>query len=233
VIAVSVLGVIIVVLIWNQLLYKPANNDVTTANQRLTTAQTKHEQLQQQEHALEHQQSNAPQLQAQLGKLEAAVPPTPDLEGFLRAANNIKVQSGVDWVSIQPDTPTSGNGASEIKMQIVVHGGFFQVLDYLNRLADPSTMPRLVIVDGLSLSAASTASTSSGSSSTPTTTASASSGAPDLTATLNARMFTQAAPPDSGTTGGTTGGTGGTSGGGTTPTTSSGTGTTVSTGAAN
>ena len=82
-------------------------------------------------------------------------------------------------------------------MQIVVSGGFFQVLDYLNRV---ETLDRLVVIDSIDMTtgAASTGS-SSGSSGTTPTTAASSSGAPLLTVTLNARMFTQAQPPVSST----------------------------------
>ncbi len=190
VIAVSALALVVVLLLWNLFFYSPAGKDVSKANQRVTTAQSAHSTLLAEHQRLLQSQQNGTKIQAQLSKLEAAIPATPDLQGFLNAAYDVKLKSGVDWVSIAPSEPSAGAGPSEIKMQIVVRGGFFQVLDYLNQFEDPAYMPRLVIIDGINI--ASSTNTSTGSSSTPTTTASGS--APNLSVTLTARMFTQATP---------------------------------------
>ena len=65
-----------------------------------------------------------------------------------------------------------------------IQGGFFQVLDYLNRLED---LGRLVIIDALNASAAN-ADDGNGTGTASTT------GAPTLAVTLTGRMFTMAAP---------------------------------------
>jgi Tfp pilus assembly protein PilO len=201
IIAASVLGFVVVLLLWNQLLFSPAGKDVDKARTRRDDAEQQHTQLQAEKARLEQNKQTQPEVQAQLAKLNAAIPPTPDLEGFLRAAFDVKQKSGVDWVSIAPAEPTPGAGASEIKMTIVIKGGFFQVLDYLNRFEDPANMPRLVVIDSLNLSSASGTTGSTGTSGA--TNGATSSGAPTLSVTLNARMFTQAAPASTTSGGGT------------------------------
>jgi Tfp pilus assembly protein PilO len=195
----SVLGVIVLLLLWNAVLFSPAGKDVDKAKARVEQANQDHTQLVAEKARAEKTHADLPALRARLARLQAAVPSTPDLEGFLRAAFDVKVKSGVDWVSIQPAEPAPGVGPSEIKMTIVVRGGFFQVLDYLNRFEDPTTMPRLVVVDGINL----TASSGTGTTGTGTSGGSSTSGAPNLNVTLNARMFTQAAPTAPSTSGGT------------------------------
>ncbi len=126
--------------------------------------------------------------------LRAAVPSTPDLGEFILQANDIATASGIDWLSISPSPPaaTGGGGpTSTIAVSIQIQGGFFEVLDYLNRLED---LERLVIVDTINISAAAptrgpAAPGPAGSIGGSTD----SSGAPDLSVTLTGRMFTDAA----------------------------------------
>ncbi len=206
----AVLGFVVILLLWNFAFFGPAGRDRDHAKARLNTAQQTGATLESQLRNLQRISQSAPEQAAHLARLNAAVPPTPDLEGFIRSAVDLEQQAGVDWVSVEPAVPAPGASATQIKMQVIISGGFFQVLDYLNRL---ETLSRLVVVDGIDITTGSATSGSSTGTSgtTPTTSATSSSGAPLLTVTLNARMFTQAAPP-AGSTG---------PGGTTTPTTTS------------
>ena len=163
---------------------------------------------------------NAPQQEADLRALRAAVPDNPDLGEFILQANEIATASGVDWLSISPSPPvasTSSGPSSTIALSIQINGGFFQLLDYLNRLED---LDRLVILDSVSISAGDTGSGgsagstgSTGSSAGSGSTSGSSSTDPTLSVTLTGRMYTNAqAAPAAGSAGGTS------SGGSTTPT---------------
>ncbi len=229
---VGVLALVVVVLIWNFAFFAPAGRDVDHAKQRRDAATQLNQDLSSKLHDLRQVSDRAPEQKAKLDQLNAQVPTTPDLEGFIRSAYELKVQAGVDWVSIQSAEPVGASGASEIKLTVVVSGGFFQVLDYLNRV---EALRRLVVVDGINITTGSDT-TGSGSGSTGSGSAgsgASSSGAPRLTVTLNARMFTQAAAPTSST--GTGSGAGsGSSGAGTTTTTTGATNTApTTTGVAN
>jgi Tfp pilus assembly protein PilO len=185
----GVLGFVVILLVWNFAFFAPAGRDQDHAKQKLDTAQQQGNQLDARLRDLKKISVNAPEQKAKLDKLNAAVPVTADLEGFIRSAVDLEQQAGVDWVDVEPTPPVAGGTASQIKMSIVISGGFFQVLDYLNRL---ESLSRLVVVDGINIAAGGGGS-SSGSGTTPTTSASAVGGAPQLTVTLNARMFTQEA----------------------------------------
>ncbi|HEY3832116.1 MAG TPA: type 4a pilus biogenesis protein PilO [Acidimicrobiia bacterium] len=213
----SVLGLIVVLLLWNFAFFSPAGKDRSKAENRLATAKSTGSGLQQQLQTLEGINAQQPAEKAHLQHLNALVPPTADLEGFIRSSVDLEQEAGVDWVSVEPSLPSAGANATEIKMQIVISGGFFQVLDYLNRL---ELLDRLVVVDSIDVTtgAANTSSSGGSTSATTPTTEASSSGAPLLTVTLNARMFTQAQPTTGGT--GSTGSTGATGSSGTsTPTT--------------
>ena len=178
----ALLGIVLL-LGWNLLLFSPKGRDLRTQLNHLVD--------------ISH---NGPEIAAELDKLSAAVPAAPDLDGFILSANQIAVQSGIDWLSVSPGVVQAGTtGPSVVPLSIQVKGGFFQVLDYLNRLED---MGRLVIIDGINLTAA--ADVGAGASATPT-------GPPTLSVTLTARMFTRADPVVAGGTSPTPGPTGGTS----------------------
>jgi Tfp pilus assembly protein PilO len=202
VVAFGVLLVVVVVLLWNLVIFAPKGRDLSAAKKDAQAAQAIETQLRAQLTRLQEISHNGPEIAAQIDKLSAAVPTSPDLDGFILSANQIAVQSGIDWLSVSPSVVQAGTvGPSIIPLTINVKGGFFQVLDYLNRLED---MARLVIVDAINATTSSD-DTSTNETAQPTT------GAPDLSVTLTGRMFTMAAPapatgstPAPGATGGTT-----------------------------
>ena len=122
-------------------------------------------------------QAEAPALQAKVEALRVAVPDSPDLAQFILDANDAATASGVDFLSISPTPPTAGVDPTQpasVNLAIDVDGGYFQVLDYLNRVDD---MDRIVVVDSLDLAPQGEEGSSTG-----------------LSVSLSARMFTTATP---------------------------------------
>ena len=199
VVAVVVLGLVMIVLAWNFLFFAPAGRSVDTARARRDSALATQADLAAQLRELQTIGTEGPAWRAKVARLGAMIPTTPRLDEFIRAANSLKASSGVDWVSIQPSAPSAPaapGGPTEIKMQVVVTGGYFQVLDYLDRL---ESLRRLVVVDSIDVATGAAAATN-GSAAQPAgavgaSVANSSSHAPRLSVTLAARMFTQAAPP--------------------------------------
>ena len=195
-VAVGVLLTVVVVLIWNIAIFSPRGHKLNDAKKATQAAQALEPGLQATLARLKQISQNGPEIAAQLDKLNAAVPASADLDGFILSANQIATQAGIDWLSVSPSVVQSGSsGVSVIPLTMSIKGGFFQVLDYLNRLED---MGRLVIVDAINTSAG----------------AAAASGPPTLSVSLTARMFTRAAPapipgstPTPGASSGTTGAT--------------------------
>jgi Tfp pilus assembly protein PilO len=193
----GVLLTVVVVLVWNIAIFSPRGKKLNEAKQQAQSAQQLEPGLQATLARLKQISENGPEIAAQLDKLNAAVPADPDLDGFILSANQIAVQAGIDWLSVSPSVVQAGtNGPSVIPLSMQIKGGFFQVLDYLNRLED---MGRLVIVDSINTTASSAAGVT---------------GPPTLAVTLTGRMFTLAAPaaaagsvPTPGAATGTTGAT--------------------------
>ena len=87
--------------------------------------------------------------------------------------------------------PAQAARPAEVRLNLQISGGYFQVLDFLNRLDD---LPRLVVSDSVNVTADQTA---------------------RLTVALTGRIFLRAVPPDYARAGA---GAGGAAGGGATPT---------------
>jgi len=184
--AVGVLLLVVVLLIWNMFIFAPKGRSLSSAKKKVQAAQVIEQQLRSTLARLTEISHNGPEIAAQLDRLSAAVPASPDLDGFILSANQIAVQSGIDWLSVSPSVLQAGtSGTSVIPVTISISGGFFQVLDYLNRLED---LGRLVVVDAINVSAGGSRSGATGA---PVVT----TGAPTLSVTLTGRMFTLAAPP--------------------------------------
>jgi Tfp pilus assembly protein PilO len=208
-----VAGAVVLVLLWYLVLFSPTSSDASAAKSKVAEEQRNQQELKNEIARLKELSANAPQQQADLRALQAAIPQNPDLGQFILQANEIASSSGIQWLSISPTPPAASTGGanSTIAVSMQIQGGFFQLLDYLNRLED---LDRLVIVDSISVTAAggstgTGASGSSGSASATTFDTGSSDGAPSLSVTLTGRMFTQAAAASS--SGGTA-----TAGGGTT-----------------
>jgi Tfp pilus assembly protein PilO len=203
-------GGVVLLLLWYFVLFAPTSSDLNDTRDQVAAAQSQKQELENTIGQLKELSANAAQQQASLRTLRAAVPPTPDLGAFILQANDIATASGIDWLSIAPTPPAATVGAgptSTIALSMQISGGFFEVLDYLNRLEG---LERVVIVDTINIAAGNTdsggaTSGSTGASGAGTSSSDSSSGgAPDLNVTLTGRMFTDAAPAPSATPGAAT-----------------------------
>lgn len=181
-IAIAIAVAVLVVVIWFFAYYSPAGDELSEKEEALEEAQAGEVALRAELESLRALEEEAPSQEAELRRLNAAVPLEPELDTFILEANRIAVESGIDWLSVSPNPPVIGavGGASVVTMTIEVEGGFFQVLDYLNRLEE---LERLVVVDGVAVSA--------GGGEGEDAEGIAGTGAPRLSMSLDARMFTR------------------------------------------
>lgn len=207
------IAVVAVLALWWVFIFAPKGHDLNNAKDDLATAQHDAQTLQAQLNQLKDLHDRSPQIEAQLGKLSAAIPEQPDQASFISGLNDIADSSGITWQSVTMQTPTTTPGAPEtLGVQIQIQGGFFQVLDYFNRLED---LDRLVVVDSVNVTSGGGSGSSTKSSGGTTVTTGGTSRNAALTATLNARIFSQ------GETGATSGSTATTVPNGSSATTSS------------
>jgi len=168
-------GTLLVLLVWFLFFWGPQGNRLSDARERKEAAESENQRLQLERDRLQAAQERVPELAARLEQLRVAVPEQPNLAQFILDANDAAERSGINFISISPSPPTAGEtvGPSAIALSINISGGYFQLLDFLNRL---EAMPRIVVVDNLTLSPAGGESPG------------------DLSGSVTARMFTTATP---------------------------------------
>lgn len=162
---------------WFFALWQPKGEELASERERLATAEDTASQLETRILKLKQAQANGPQLLARLDTLRSAVPDTPNLPQFILDANDAAVASGVAFVSISPREPVAPAAAGlppEIGLGVQIEGGYFQVLDFLERLTD---LQRVVVLDAVNV-----------------TPMGDESGAPQLAVSLTGRMFTTQLP---------------------------------------
>lgn len=191
IVAFVAVGVVGIVALWWVFVFSPLGRDLDDARGEREQAERQESSLNAQLRQLQEIDRNAPETDAELARLAEAIPENPDLADFFVAANEIAVQSGIDWISVSPAEPAPVPGSpSTVRVNVQLTGGFFQILDYLNRLED---LDRLFIVDTISVASAATQNdTTSGTSGSGGSFGGGFDGAPSLTSTLTGRMFTQA-----------------------------------------
>ena len=176
---------VVVILAWFLLLYSPLGDDLKAAETSTAVEATKTQDLQTTLTRLTDQSKNSTKQAAQLRRFDQAIPQKADEGEFIMSLSQLAVSSGVKLVSLSPTPPAASGTSSTIGLNISITGSFFQVKNYLTQLEG---LERLVIIDGVNISAGAGAASSSG----------ASSDATSLRVTLTGRMFTRAAPTSAG-----------------------------------
>jgi len=154
---------VLIVLLWFVALWGPQGSALSSAKKRKSQAEAQGATLRDQLTRLQQARRDQPLKQSQLETLRVAIPDDPNLAQFILDANDAASRSGIDFLSITPSVPTapsSGSSASTvpgggsataipIRIGMTISGGYFQVLDFVNRL---NTLPRIVVVDTLAIS---------------------------------------------------------------------------------
>jgi Tfp pilus assembly protein PilO len=155
---------LVLLLLWYVVLWGPQGSALSKAKTRGGAATAQRETLRDQLNRLQQSRRDQPLKQAQLETLRVAIPDDPNLAQFILDTNDAASRSGVDFLSITPTPPgtggaqgttattaptTAGGGSvSAIRIAMNVTGGYFQILDFVNRL---NRLPRIVVVDTLSI----------------------------------------------------------------------------------
>jgi Tfp pilus assembly protein PilO len=197
--AVIGLAVFLALFVWYKMVYSSMENSASKAKQAEQDASASVTQLQHQLASLTGGKS-AKARKASLEEVQAAIPAKIAMSDFLRDIQLIRNEVGIPapFQSVVPQPPTLFGNVASINFGITVTGSYQQMRDYINRLV---AMPRLVVVDNVSVVAGAAEGVSSNG--PPTGEIFAGQGAPPrLTVQMTARMFAQA--PVAATVGGTT-----------------------------
>lgn len=168
---------VVIVVAWFFLLWRPAGDDLDEANERLDDARARNSQLAATIARLEAQEEERPRLQSDLEALRAAIPAEADQADLQLGLNEAAEASGVELLSLTYNAAAGEGQLQSIGVQMGGEGGYFQLLDFLNRV---SALHRIVVIDGLNISSTATESDF---------------GPPDLTFQMNARAFVASSDP--------------------------------------
>jgi Tfp pilus assembly protein PilO len=173
-------GALGVILVWYFLLWSPQGNAIAKAKGRQAAAESQSQELRARLSRLREAQRNEAATRAQIEEVRQAIPDEPNLAQFILDANDAAARSGIDFLSIAPTPPAAPAAAaapadgtagrpgqpSQITMSLSLTGGYFQILDFMNRI---NALTRVVVLDSLSIAGGTMG---------------------DLTVQLSGRMFT-------------------------------------------
>ena len=181
VIAIGAGGAAVLLLLWYFLLWSPQGKNIEAARERRQTAEQQAQELNVRLDRLREQKRRETATRSQIELLRVAIPDQPNLAQFILDTNDAATRSGVDFLSVAPTPPAAPAAAAsaggtapapaEIRLALSITGGYFQVIDFVNRLNE---MPRLVVIDTMNVGA--------------------SGEATQLSVQLTARMFVSSVP---------------------------------------
>jgi Tfp pilus assembly protein PilO len=145
------IGVVVVVLLVLFFLVLPRIGQVQDANDSLTEAQAQQATLGAQLAALQQAEVEAPINRETIRKVQQAIPPTVDQQGFILLVQNAALQSSIDVVTVTPSNPIfdPATGLSVVTNSMTVTGGYFAVTEFLFKI---ETLPRAAKTTAVSVS---------------------------------------------------------------------------------
>lgn len=141
-----VLGLILAGAGWYMLLWQPRVERLAGVEDEIVTVQATQETTRSRIAELEGVRDDAPQLQAELATADTLVPQDTALPSALRQLQLAADESGATLVSVNParPVPVEGQGTNlyELNVSVELTGSYFQLVDTLRRLEDPTLSPR-------------------------------------------------------------------------------------------
>ena len=147
-----VMVLILIAVAYFFLVFQPQSRNIEEARLAAEAMEQREQELTLELRRLESLRDNAPELQAKLQRLDAAIPTNdPQLAQFILLVEEAANTSGIEWLSVAPGLPAAVEGAPgalEVSITMNVTGGYFQVQDFLVRLENLS---RAVKISTISL----------------------------------------------------------------------------------
>ena len=111
----------------------PKAGQVKDADAALTEAQAQQATLGAQLAALQQAEAEAPINRETIRRVQQAIPPTIDQQGFILLVQNAAVQSSIDIVTITPSVPVfdPATGLSTVTNTVTCTGSYFAVTEFL------------------------------------------------------------------------------------------------------
>jgi Tfp pilus assembly protein PilO len=148
----AVLGAILLVVAFYFLAWAPKSDEIEELEAQIDTVLAQQTQTRSRIVALEEVRARAPEIEADLGAVEALVPTEVAYASVVRQLQLAADDSGVTLITIQPGRPSAtGDGLATISLNLSLRGSYFQVVDLLRRIEDPAITARGILFDSAAL----------------------------------------------------------------------------------
>jgi Tfp pilus assembly protein PilO len=151
----TVFGLILTLVAWYMLLWMPRADALAQTETQIVDVQAQQATTQERITALQGVRQEAPQLQAELAAAESLLPRDTALPSALRQLQAAADASKANLVSVSPARPEAVEGAPpglfSMPLNAEVRGTYFQIVDTLRRLEDPSISPRGLAWESVSI----------------------------------------------------------------------------------
>lgn len=150
-------GAVVLVILFYLFGWKPKSDQLAEIEVQTEDAIAQQSLLQSEIATLESVRATAPEIEAALAAAESLVPRDAALPAALRQLQLAADDSGVTLLSIAPGRPTADEAIPElarISVAITAEGSYFQLVDFLRRLEDPTITPRVVLFENVAITLA-------------------------------------------------------------------------------
>lgn len=150
----SGLALVLVVALWWMFLYSPAREDLAALESDIVAAEDQALTLRTRITQLEGVRAAAPETEALIAQLSSIVPADPALAGAIRQIEAAAEDAGTRVGSLSVSRPaavTDGAALHGMGVSMTITGSYFQIVDFLRRLEDPTVTARGVRFSTLSL----------------------------------------------------------------------------------
>lgn len=140
------LAIVLVLVLWYFLLWTPRVDELAAVESQIEDVQASQDVSRSRIDQLQQVREQAPELQAELAAAESLLPRDSDLPSALRQLQLAADESGATLVSVAPARPEPVPAADPalyaMSLALDLQGSYFQIVDTLRRLEDPSISPR-------------------------------------------------------------------------------------------
>lgn len=149
----AVLGVIVLLLGWWFLLYSPKGEEIAEVEEQIESVQAQQAQARIRIEELKTLRQRAPEIEALIAAGNAIIPPDPALPSALRQLQMAADAAGVELPTISIARPGGGEPetASPMSVSLSISGGYFQIIDFLRRIEDPTITSRGILWNAVSM----------------------------------------------------------------------------------
>lgn len=151
----AVLGLVLLVVLFYLFGWKPRSEELETVRIEIDDAVAQQAQLEAEIASLESVRATAPEIEAALAAAESLVPREAALPSALRQLQLAADDSGVALLSISPGRPVADEIVPEvarIALSLSAEGSYFQMVDFLRRVEDPTITPRVILFENATVS---------------------------------------------------------------------------------